>query len=92
MQSLAFYSPSFWEILLIVLVGLLLFGRRLPEVARGLGRSVVEFKKGLKGIEDDAEQASEPRKIEARPDERDRVPATPAASSDAARKPEPPAA
>ena len=43
------------EWLLIAAVGLLLFGKRLPEVGRGLGKSIVEFKKGLKG-EDDPEE------------------------------------
>jgi sec-independent protein translocase protein TatA len=44
-----------WVIILIV--GLLLFGRRLPEVGRSLGKGIVEFKKGLAGIEDDIETA-----------------------------------
>ncbi len=35
------------EIILIMVVALLLFGKRLPEVARGLGRSVAELKQGL---------------------------------------------
>ncbi|MBI4567165.1 MAG: twin-arginine translocase TatA/TatE family subunit [Planctomycetes bacterium] len=39
-----------WEILLIAMVALLLFGRRLPEVGRSLGKGLVEFKKGMKGI------------------------------------------
>jgi TatA/E family protein of Tat protein translocase len=41
-----------------MIIALLLFGRRLPEVARNLGKGVVEFKKGLKGIDDDIEHSS----------------------------------
>ena len=54
-----------WEMIAIAIVALLLFGKRLPEVMRSLGRGVVEFKKGLKGIEDeikkDDSQQSLPR-------------------------------
>ena len=39
------------------LVAFLLFGNRLPSVMRSLGRSVVEFKKGVAGIEDDIDEA-----------------------------------
>jgi len=35
------------ELMVILVVALLLFGERLPEVARGLGRSVAELKRGL---------------------------------------------
>ncbi len=39
-----------WEYVLIGAVIMLLFGaRRIPEVARSLGRGIVEFKRGLKG-------------------------------------------
>jgi len=41
------------EIIIILLVGVMLFGRRLPEVGRYLGKGIVEFKKGIKGVEDD---------------------------------------
>lgn len=42
------------EILLIFLIILLLFGaKKLPEIARGMGKSVKEFKKGVKDIEED---------------------------------------
>lgn len=38
-----------WEILILLVVVLLLFGKRLPSVMGSLGRSIVEFKKGLRG-------------------------------------------
>jgi sec-independent protein translocase protein TatA len=55
----AFISmPGGVEWVMILGIGLLLFGKRLPEVGRSLGRGIVEFKKGLKGIEDEVEDAS----------------------------------
>ena len=47
-------SPA--EMLVIGGLAVLLFGKRLPEVGRSLGRSVVEFKKGLRGVEDEISQ------------------------------------
>jgi sec-independent protein translocase protein TatA len=46
------------ELLVILLIVLLLFGAaRLPEIARSLGRSIHEFKKGVKEIERDVDDA-----------------------------------
>ena len=45
------------EIAIVGGVMLLLFGNRLPSVMRSLGKSVVEFKKGVAGIEEDLDQA-----------------------------------
>jgi sec-independent protein translocase protein TatA len=59
MDVLGFYTPGIWEVVIILLVALLLFGRRLPEVGRSLGRGIVEFKKGLKGVEDEIEKSSD---------------------------------
>ena len=41
------------EMLMVMLVAVLLFGKRLPEVGRSLGKGIVEFKKGLHGLDDD---------------------------------------
>ena len=60
LDNLAFiYFPGGWEWIVVVIFGLLIFGKRLPEVGKSLGKSIVEFKKGLKGIEDDMEKAVE---------------------------------
>ena len=54
MSTLA-WMPGWTELLVVCIVALLLFGRRLPEVGRSLGRGIVEFKKGLKGVKDEIE-------------------------------------
>jgi sec-independent protein translocase protein TatA len=41
------------EILLLLLLGVLLFGRKLPDIGRSLGKTVVEFKKGVSGLEEE---------------------------------------
>lgn len=56
-----FGSIGMQEILLIMVLGILLFGRRLPEVGRSLGKTMTEFKKGMKGIEDEVAESSTPR-------------------------------
>lgn len=43
------------EMIVVGIIALLLFGKKLPEVARSLGKGVVEFKKGLRGIEEDVD-------------------------------------
>lgn len=41
------------EMLIVGVIAVLLFGSRLPEVGRSLGKSLIEFKKGLRGVEDE---------------------------------------
>ena len=49
-----------WEILIIFIIILLLFGgKKIPEVARGLGKGLREFKKAKKDVTDSLNQAIE---------------------------------
>ena len=55
---MAFFSPGPMEMMIIAGIAVLLFGKRLPEVGRSLGKGIVEFKKGIRGIEDELETAT----------------------------------
>jgi sec-independent protein translocase protein TatA len=52
------FAPGLPEMVIVGGIALLLFGKRLPEVARSLGKGIVEFKKGVKGIEDDVDSST----------------------------------
>jgi sec-independent protein translocase protein TatA len=57
----AFINLGAPEIIVLLIIGVLLFGRRLPEVGRYLGKGIVEFKKGVKGLEDEVDTGSTAR-------------------------------
>ena len=49
-----------WEIGLIIIVIIILFGgKKLPELARGLGLGLREFKKATREIEDEVKSATD---------------------------------
>ena len=58
LHTLAFTWPGPFEMMLLAGLGLLIFGKRLPEVGRNIGKGIVEFKRGLKEAE--TEITSEP--------------------------------
>jgi len=58
-KLLAFGMPGGLELLIILVIVLLLFGRKIPGLARSLGSGITEFKKGLREGEDEARKLSE---------------------------------
>jgi len=53
-----FFNLGAQEMIILLIIGVLLFGRKLPEVGRYLGKGIVEFKKGIKGLEDEVDTGS----------------------------------
>ena len=52
------WFPGTAELIVIGVLGLLIFGRRLPDVARSVGKSIVEFKRGMRDVKDDIDLSS----------------------------------
>jgi len=62
-------SPGGGELLLILVVALLLFGsRRLPEIARSIGRAIEEFRRSAREIQDEVMRAADAPPVEQRHD------------------------
>jgi sec-independent protein translocase protein TatA len=59
------FAPS--HVIILLILGILFFGKRMPEIGRSLGKGIVEFKKGLKGLEDGFEDG--PNSAPARQDQ-----------------------
>jgi len=58
LTPLAFGMPGPFEWLILAFFGLLLFGKRLPEVGKSIGKTIVEFKKGMKEVENEIHNES----------------------------------
>jgi len=57
-------SLSLIHWLIFGIIGILLFGKRLPEMGRYFGKTIIEFKKGMKGLEDDVDGDGTPARRE----------------------------
>lgn len=57
-NCLAFLGSLGWpEMIILGVLGVLIFGKRLPQVGKSVGQSIVEFKKGLSGVKDEFDDA-----------------------------------
>lgn len=54
-----FGIPGGWEWIIILIIALLIFGKKLPSTMRSIGKGIVEFKKGLKGVKDEVDEVEE---------------------------------
>ncbi len=54
-----FGIPGHMELIIIAIIAVLLFGKRLPVIARSVGSSFIEFKRGLSGVSDELNSAKE---------------------------------
>ncbi len=59
MSILGMWTPGGVEIVVILVIALLLFGNRLPQVARSLGKGLLEFKRGLRGFTEEVKSATD---------------------------------
>jgi sec-independent protein translocase protein TatA len=48
------------EVLVVLAIGLVLFGKNLPDLARSLGKSVAEFQRGVKNVTEDVNSVLKP--------------------------------
>ena len=72
-NTLAVWMPGPFEMTVILVVAVLIFGRRLPDIARSVGKSITEFKKGIHEAKDEladsVDQAEDIAKESSAPDQ-----------------------
>lgn len=51
-NMISFGLPGNWEWIVILAIAVLIFGSRIPKIARSIGQSLSEFRKGIKEVDD----------------------------------------
>jgi len=62
--AFAMFGIGPMELLIVGGIVLLLFGTRLPKVMRSLGEGIVEFKRGVQGLDDDSSGPRDSGRVE----------------------------
>ena len=69
-----FQNFGIWELLLVLLIVLLLFGAaRLPQIGESLGKAIRNFRKGMSGEEDKKKEQIEASKTDSADSKKDDV-------------------
>ena len=55
-----FGPPGMGEMVILAVVGVLIFGKRLPDVGKSMGKGILEFKKAISGVKDEIDHAGKP--------------------------------
>ena len=60
MTTFAFFIPQIgpMELCVILGIGVLLFGKRLPEVGRSVGQGILELRRSMKAVTDEVEDTN----------------------------------
>lgn len=59
LYGIMFGMPGPMELAIIAIIAVLLFGSKLPKVARQIGSAIPEFKRGLKGFQEEVDEIEE---------------------------------
>jgi sec-independent protein translocase protein TatA len=62
-----FGPPGMGEMVILAVVGVLVFGKRLPDVGKSMGKGILEFKKALSGVKNEIDDAGKPTPPETGP-------------------------
>lgn len=61
LSSLGFIKPGFWELVIILVIVLLLFGaKRLPQIGSAIGQAIKGFRKSVKDLDDKDDDTNKP--------------------------------
>jgi sec-independent protein translocase protein TatA len=56
-----FGMPGHWEMIVVLAIAFLIFGPRIPKIARGIGQSITNFRKGLREVDISKEELPDPK-------------------------------
>jgi len=83
-MALAFGMPGYGEFVMLLVVGLLIFGRRLPEVGQNIGKTIVQLRRGFQDFKTQIREDESLRDVKSTVQELNQAVDTPANLADPA--------